>query len=304
MKTFLAIDAGGSTLRATWMSGDGNLIRKETLEKNANFLSAGEKEIENILRFLKHKVPMVDALTLSMAGIDGKPEFDKVKALCDTIFPTTACRILPDADGAYYANFGIEPGVLVICGTGSIVLGKDEEGKRVRSGGWGYLLGDEGSGFWLVKELFRKYLAYCEFLEERKACFSVFEELFPGNPRDAFVYFYQPETRKRTASFANRFLSLSDPYVIELHQSGLKSLATQVLSVLRRMGLKQGRICLMGGVFSNAQAEDFFRRYLLGKLSALEQEQISIVAGVKNISDAIAQKMVGETTRSLDGGTE
>ena len=69
MKTFLAIDAGGSTLRATWMSGDGNLIRKETLEKNANFLSAGEKEIENILRFLKHKVPMVDALTLSMAGI-------------------------------------------------------------------------------------------------------------------------------------------------------------------------------------------------------------------------------------------
>lgn len=294
MKTFLAIDAGGSTLRATWVSSDGNLIGKEVLEKNANFLSAGEKEIEKILLLLKQKVPVIDTLALSMAGIGGKPEFEKVKGLCDAIFPKSVCRIMPDVDGAYYANFGKEPGVLVICGTGSIVLGKDEEGKKMRSGGWGYLLGDEGSGFWLVKELFRRYLAYYEFLEERKACFSVFEELFPGNPRDAFAFFYQPEMRKRTASFAYRFLALGDPFVQELHQNGLKLLADQVLSVLARMDMKNGKICLMGGLFSDGRVEEFFRHYLRKSLSESKQEKIPIITGVKNIADAIAWKMVAE----------
>ncbi len=294
MKTFLAVDAGGSTLRATWMTGDGNLIGKEVLEKNTNFLSAGEKEVEKTLYFLKSKVPVVDTVVLSMAGIGGKPEYEKVKALCDTIFPKSVCRIMPDVDGAYYANFGKESGILVICGTGSIVLGKDDEGKKMRSGGWGYLLGDEGSGFWLVKQLFRKYLAYCEFLEERKAYFSVFEELFPGNPRDAFAFFYQPEMRKRTASFAYRFLGLGDPFVIELHQSGLKVLAEQVSVVLSRMDWKNGKICIMGGLFSNDQVEGFFRRYLMDKLSESKRESVQIILGVKNIADAIAWKMVAE----------
>ena len=40
-------------------------------------------------------------------------------------------------------------GIVAIAGTGSIAFGVDPEGNSARSGGWGYLLGDEGSAFWL-----------------------------------------------------------------------------------------------------------------------------------------------------------
>ena len=40
-------------------------------------------------------------------------------------------------------------GIVVVSGTGSIAFGVDPGGRTARSGGWGYLLGDEGSAFWL-----------------------------------------------------------------------------------------------------------------------------------------------------------
>ena len=50
---------------------------------------------------------------------------------------------------ALTAGAGDGPGIVVICGTGSICYGRNEQGQAARSGGWGYILGDEGSGYWI-----------------------------------------------------------------------------------------------------------------------------------------------------------
>lgn len=56
---------------------------------------------------------------------------------------------------------GRREGALINCGTGSICIGIDKEGREVRTGGWGYLLGDEGSGYnigmSLIKAVCRAY---------------------------------------------------------------------------------------------------------------------------------------------------
>jgi glucosamine kinase len=53
---------------------------------------------------------------------------------------------------------GFDAGVAVICGTGSVAVGVDGE-RSVQAGGYGYLLGDEGSGYWLVREALRLLLS-------------------------------------------------------------------------------------------------------------------------------------------------
>ena len=50
---------------------------------------------------------------------------------------------------AHRAAFNGAPGVLVIAGTGSNVLGINEQGQTARAGGWGPIISDEGSGFWI-----------------------------------------------------------------------------------------------------------------------------------------------------------
>ncbi len=56
---------------------------------------------------------------------------------------------IPDYMGNWAAATGGEPGVIVIGGGGSVAYGRTGSGEAVRVGGWGHLLGDEGSGFWI-----------------------------------------------------------------------------------------------------------------------------------------------------------
>ena len=57
--------------------------------------------------------------------------------------------VVNDALVALVAGAGDAEGVVVVAGTGSIAYGRDASGRAARAGGWGYLLGDEGGGFWI-----------------------------------------------------------------------------------------------------------------------------------------------------------
>ena len=61
-------------------------------------------------------------------------------------------RVVPDAEAAHRAALADRPGVLVLAGTGSIVVGLGPHGRWARAGGLGPLLGDEGSAFWIGRE--------------------------------------------------------------------------------------------------------------------------------------------------------
>lgn len=58
-------------------------------------------------------------------------------------------RVISDAEAAFLAALGERPGVLILAGTGSIVLGRNRRSRWARAGGLGPLLGDEGSAFWI-----------------------------------------------------------------------------------------------------------------------------------------------------------
>jgi N-acetylglucosamine kinase-like BadF-type ATPase len=60
--------------------------------------------------------------------------------------------VVNDAFVALVAGVGDDPGVVLIAGTGSIAYGVNEDGYAARAGGWGYVLGDEGSGYWIGRQ--------------------------------------------------------------------------------------------------------------------------------------------------------
>ncbi|MDE0475302.1 MAG: N-acetylglucosamine kinase [Gammaproteobacteria bacterium] len=58
-----------------------------------------------------------------------------------------AVRVGTDVEAAFHDAFGAGPGIVVVAGTGSVVLGAAEDGRRLQVGGWGGVMGDEGSGY-------------------------------------------------------------------------------------------------------------------------------------------------------------
>jgi glucosamine kinase len=118
--------------------------------------------------------------------------------------------MMHDAPVAHAGALGGEPGVVVIAGTGSVVYGTDATHGRT-IGGWGYLFGDEGSAFWLVREALSILMHAEDDVEQnerdeaRLAC-EFFNQ--PSLRHVARAFYCGDIGRDRLASFAPQVLAL------------------------------------------------------------------------------------------------
>jgi glucosamine kinase len=150
--------------------------------------------------------------------------------------------VVNDVVGAWAAATGAKPGVGAISGTGSNVFGVGPSGSTWRVGGWGHLLGDEGSGYWLGVESIRAALADRDGsgpkTELRRAATGFFdvasvEALAP-------LVYAKPLTKGEIASFATETAKLAeqgDAVARDLYTRAAGELADQILTVIRHVGL-------------------------------------------------------------------
>jgi N-acetylglucosamine kinase-like BadF-type ATPase len=92
----------------------------------------------------------VAAIGLGLTGAEGgTPESDTAKALVARVIEAPQVEVQSDAHAALLGAHGGRPGMIAIAGTGSHIMGIDAQGRVARAGGWGWLLGDEGSALWI-----------------------------------------------------------------------------------------------------------------------------------------------------------
>jgi len=149
----LGIDAGG-TATVCLLADDRGDVLAEARGGGANLQSAGELGVEKVLHqvmeaaLAQHDVRPA-TICLGIAGVDRPDDVEAVRGIMRRIGLKTRPLVVNDALVALVAGAGDEPGVVVVAGTGSIAYGRNAAGQAARAGGWGYLLGDEGGGFWI-----------------------------------------------------------------------------------------------------------------------------------------------------------
>ncbi|QBD77826.1 hypothetical protein EPA93_18225 [Ktedonosporobacter rubrisoli] len=99
-----------------------------------------------------HSYELPEAACFSLSGF--KESDSELAQLVETEvrahFPRiTHVYTVPDYVGAWAAATRGAPGIIIISGGGSIAYGRDQQGRALRAGGWGHLLADEGSGYWI-----------------------------------------------------------------------------------------------------------------------------------------------------------
>jgi glucosamine kinase len=156
----LGLDIGGSTTRARLVA-DGALMAEATAA-SASLTAAGRQQASAALADLLGQLPeltgRLDAVCAGAAGARTEPQ--TTDFLHATLAPLTrAGRVLVVDDASLILPAaGLTDGIALIAGTGSIAAGR-WQGQTGWAGGWGYLLGDEGSGYWLVRGAIRALLA-------------------------------------------------------------------------------------------------------------------------------------------------
>jgi N-acetylglucosamine kinase-like BadF-type ATPase len=152
----IGIDAGG-TKTVCLLADEHGTIVSEARGAGANLHAAGELAVEKVLHEVMEEAigdrPIVPAaICLGIAGVDREDEAQIVRAIMRRIGYKSRVVVVNDALIALVAGARDEPGILINAGTGSIVYGRNAAGQAARAGGWGHMIGDEGSGYWIGRE--------------------------------------------------------------------------------------------------------------------------------------------------------
>ncbi|MER3472677.1 MAG: hypothetical protein C4335_01295 [Armatimonadota bacterium] len=179
--TLLAIDAGGTKTDLLWAQPDGRMLAR-VAGQGINIASRPPERWQDVLEELLERAGVErETVSVVCAGVAGYTLPDRrqlFEQILQRLLPRSRVLVLPDYAIALEGATGGEAGVLVIAGTGSIAYGRDRDGKLMRAGGWGYLLGDEGSGFWIGREAVRVALAAMEGWGESTRLREVLAETF------------------------------------------------------------------------------------------------------------------------------
>ena len=157
---FLGVDGGGTKTALAVVSADGRVLAQRTAP-SAYYLGAGTADgLDLVRRVLGEAVPAVcadagvtpDALRGAFFGLPAYGEASADTPVLDAI-PAAVLghdryRCDNDMVCGWAGSLGLAAGVNVISGTGSMTYG-ERAGRHVRVGGWGELVGDEGSAYWL-----------------------------------------------------------------------------------------------------------------------------------------------------------
>jgi N-acetylglucosamine kinase-like BadF-type ATPase len=151
--------------------------------------------------------------------------------------------VVNDVVGAWATATGGGPGVAAIAGTGSNVFGVGPGGRSWRTGGWGHLLGDEGSGYWLGLESIRAALHDRDASGPETALGAAACEFFGCDSVEAIasLVYSKPLTKGEIAAFAIDTAKLAeqgDEVARELFERGATLLGGQIAAVIEQVGLK------------------------------------------------------------------
>jgi N-acetylglucosamine kinase-like BadF-type ATPase len=279
----VGIDAGGSKTRAFAVDRAGEVVGRGA-GGGGNLLSSPDPQ-GSIAAALNEALGgrSAEAIVLSAAGGDRKADRERGRELLARVAPPQARLLVThDALAALYAGNPAGCGVVLIAGTGSIAYGRNEEGDEDRAGGWGHLIGDEGSAVWCGLEALR---AVAHAVDGRGAptrmVALLFQELGVGEFADVLPHLYGRAHPAPAIGAATRALAVAsaegDALANGILQRGAVALARAAGVVAVTLGLPGGPVYLAGGAFETLP--------LLGRLVRLELLSVLPQASVELVHE-------------------
>lgn len=256
MALTLGIDGGASSTKWALRSSDGTFIEGSTSPIDGHvYREESRTRLISVLREIKKEAGN-DNVTAIYAGITGigTESVSEVKKIIASEFLDAKIAVVIDMVLGYESHFALGEGIFLYAGTGSIAIHLTESGEIVRAGGWGYLLGDEGAGYWVGREAIRRTVAALDMKIELET-FEI-EILNALNVKNwdeikAFVYSHD---RSSIAALAPRVISMAQEG-IETAEDILLTAAEYLADLVQQIEIVTGKRNLpvvIGGGISEA----------------------------------------------------
>jgi N-acetylglucosamine kinase-like BadF-type ATPase len=289
---FAGIDGGQSSTRAVILASDGQLLGRGAAG-GADEVGADARStrLRDALRGAV-EAALVDAglpadayIDTAVAGVSG---YDGAIVGQPAQLNARQTMLLHDAPIALAGAFDGESGIVVIAGTGSVVYSAYADSTKTY-GGWGYLYGDEGSAFWLVREALSQAMRHEDDGRPLDAQSSAMRTYFGFESlREVLSATHSGRLpRERIASYAPAILQM--PAFDHHARRGAQRLAELVAAAVRDGA--EPRVALIGGMFANA---DYRERVT----AAIERLAIRVVPAKRTPAEGAAMIAIRESSRA------
>jgi N-acetylglucosamine kinase-like BadF-type ATPase len=274
---FLGVDGGGTKTHFVVVDGDGGVVAS-CEGPNSYYPEIGIDGLRDVLAeglatlFYPARIDGSD-IAHAFFGIPAYGEDSAAQVLLDALpeplLGHRRYRCGNDMVCAWAGSLGGEDGINVVAGTGSIGYG-ERRGKSARAGGWGEVLGDEGSAYWIAVQGLNAFTRMSDGRLPKGPLYAAFKTTFDlGADLDLCAKVMNAHTRGSIAAMSRlvaRAAQDGDASAIRIFDEAARELAAIVEAVRQALEFGPGEIVPVsysGGVF-NAKALilDAFRRHL------------------------------------------
>jgi glucosamine kinase len=209
-----------------------------------------------------------DVLVVGAAGAGREPEREELrKALrAENLAPTVV--VTTDIDIALAAAFSDGPGIVVSAGTGSVAVGRDKAGKRHRIGGYGWQMGDEGSGYAIGRAALGAVSRAIDGRSPKTALSERILHATRSSDFDALVRWAATASPAEVAALAPHVLTVAaagDQLAQGITDYAARELSQLAICLLPKMDITPPiRVAVTGGLLAPEQP---LRKTLLAKLA-------------------------------------
>lgn len=250
---FFGLDGGGTQSRLAVCDSTGTIL-KEVYGGTTNLYTGKSEQVALNLKALFTQVEQYFPFAggcIGSAGLGREREKVLFRDMLSTLLPTVPVYLCSDGEILLVGGLAGLEGYALISGTGSLALSRSSDGSLKRAGGYGYLLGDEGSAYWIAHQALMRSL---RSLENRDLNTRMLPSLLEGcslsKAEDLIAYVHHQATKADIAKLAplvTVFAKEGDPLANDILQCTAKELVALVVSV-QNPAITANELVLAGGV--------------------------------------------------------
>ena len=277
MRYVLGVDGGGTITKCLIADDKGNLLG-QGIGGPSNYqvigvrkaIDAVEMSIKEVIRIASIRKAKFEVICLGLAGVGRSIDYEAVGKALKRLNLAQKIILQHDAFIALAGATICQSGVVIIAGTGATAFGINEEGRRARANGWGFILGDEGSGYDIGQKALRAVTRAYDGRGETTLLTSMLIQYFKlKSLLDIVQRVYRDKLSRRE-------IAALTPLVVEAARKGdrvavlilkeaAEELATSVVAVIKNLKTEKEKleVAITGGVF---KARELILPYFKGRV--------------------------------------
>lgn len=268
----LAIDGGQTGIRARVLNPDGSPRPEVPVLESRGILTDRPlaPQIAEVVANAHHRTGLgFDTVSAGLSGLTDAEGIAPTLLAATTGYGVNSVHIAHDSVSSYLGALGDSPGAVIAAGTGAVTLAVGAT-EVVRIDGWGYIMGDAGSGYWIGRAALDAVMRAFDGRGPATALTEVMRADYQDLPQAYVQLQRDPDRISRTASYAAAVARLADTDEVAraICDDAARELALAVSTGLRRVGedrVEAPAVCFLGGVLRG----DRVRSQLISRLAAL-----------------------------------